>query len=197
MVWYDIAPVIPPDEVKYLGEMLEMFGAPLVEMAAENQGKDIRFYCSTLTQGRVAVAISTNGCNVFFSPPGVARFLDMWDWEECTLGKPRPKNWRQSTMKEPVDWILKVLMARDLPELDSELLEEIVKKKECKLARDRWLRAVYTFALYLVILALFIWSVATDSFAGMLASGIALSKMLHTTFGSTWMKFLKRTKGSN
>lgn len=178
MAWYDTAPIVPDEEVKYLGRMLEMLGAPLMEKEVKRLRSKVRFYSALTARGEIGVTVGKNGSGIFFCPVGAGRFVDIWDWEECTLGKSRPKNSNVVPLRESVDWILGVLQADDHPSIDLELLEEIGKKEDRRIARERRFNWFLLAVGYIVGVYLFASSMESGRAWTGVTAGLLLMNMI-------------------
>ncbi|RRD49720.1 hypothetical protein [Arachnia propionica] len=177
MVWYDTASTLPCDKLKHLGEVLDSLGCPLGEVARDKVKGDRHDYAASTPVGRIWLAVSEGGWSVFFSPSGARRFITLWDWEECMLGKPRPKG-RHIPVDESVDWLVGLLKEGKCPEVDLECVERMAAGMGRRVARERWLGPLMTMVSYLAVCGLLVGSVIFDSTSGMVIGTLALVRIL-------------------
>ena len=193
MAWYDTASTPPCDSVQHLGEVLEAQGAPLKEIDLKGVRRDHHAYAAATSVGRVWVAVSDGGWSVFFSPPGARRFISLWDWEECTLGKPRPTSGDIST-DESVEWVLGLLRKGEPPEIDLECVERMARAVDRRVARDRWLTPLLFLGGYAIAIGLIVSSIFSGRVWTSFTAGVLLVNLIMTNLKPFCLRLRKRFK---
>ena len=193
MSWCDSAQIAPSEAIKQLGETLEKQGTPLREVVLNNRRKDYRSYMANTSIGRVGVAASISGWNVFFSPSGARGFISLWDWEECTLGKPRPTSGDMPT-DESVEWVLGLLRKGEPPEIDLECVERMARAVDRRVARDRWLTPLLFLGGYVISIGLIVSSIFSGRVWTSFTAGVLLVNLLMTNLKPFCLRLRKRFK---
>ena len=193
MAWYDTASTPPCDSVQHLGEVLEAQGTPLKEVVPIRRRKEYHVYVSHTLVGRIGAAVDSEGWSVFFSPPGARRFISLWDWEECTLGKPRPASGDIST-DESVEWVLELLRKGEPPEIDLECVERMARAVDRRVARDRWLTPLLFLGGYVIAIGLIVSSIFSGRVWTSFTAGVLLVNLLMTNLKPSWLRPRKKFK---
>lgn len=124
------------------------------ELDLENAKKGYRAYGVATPNGRIWVATYQGEWGVFFSPQGSQRFINLWDWEECALGKPRPLGGELSAV-ESAEWVLG-LVERGVPDIDLDCVERLGHAKDRRVARNRWLTPLLFLGGYVIAIGLIV-----------------------------------------
>ncbi|MDO5067987.1 MAG: hypothetical protein Q4D96_11970 [Propionibacteriaceae bacterium] len=194
VAWYDTAPILPDESVKYLGEVLNEKGMPLQEMVLTKARNGLRGYSANTPIGRVGAAVDNNGWSVLFSPPGTRRFITMWDWEEWVLGKPRPNNSELSTA-DSVEWVLGLLEKGEPVVLDLEVVEKAGEELDRRVARDRWLTPLLFLGGYIIAIGLFVSFLHSGLTMTAIGSVTLLGNLLIMTFKPVYLRIRRKFEG--
>ena len=172
---------------------MEAQGTPLKEIDLKGGRRDYDAYIAATSIGRVGVAAGSSGWNIFFSPSEARGFISLWDWEECTLGKPRPTSGDIST-DESVEWVLGLLRKGEPPEIDLECVERMARAVDRRVARDRWLTPLLFLGGYVIAIGLIVSSIFSGRVWTSFTAGVLLVNLLMTNLKPFCLRLRKRFK---
>ena len=193
MAWYDSAPEPLSNALERLDEALRIRGLSLQELNLKHAKKGYQAYGVATSVGRIWVARYRGEWGVFFSPAGAQRFINLWDWEECTLGKPRPTGDELSAV-ESAEWVLGLVEKGELPDVDLECIERMGLAADRRRARYRWLMPLLFLGGYVIAIGLIVSSIFSGRVWTSFTAGVLLVNLLIANLKPFCLRLRKRFK---
>ena len=123
----------------------------------------------------------------------VASLGVLWDWEECTLGKPRPTGVALSAV-ESAEWVLGLVEKGELPEVDLECIERMGLAADRRRSHDRWLMPLLFLGGYVIAIGLIVSSIFSGRVWTSFTAGVLLVNLLIANLKPSWLRLRNKFK---